>query len=306
MSKQDSVGVIVARFQVPDITPELTPGHCHLIKTVRDRHEHVLFVLGVHGGERTDHDPLTFEERADMVRERYPDRTTIVKLRDHPYSTDRWSKWLNKVIEDEVGRDVMLYDSRMGFTDVYSGGFPHTRIENVPSPTGSEIRRGIKYSSQMTAREALIRAQVMRSPIPYSTNDVAVLDEIHQRVLLGTKDWLDGKWSLLGGFLDPQLDTNDFRAAARERSEEVTGIETGALTPLGDRFRVDDPRYRQGKDKIFSRLFACTYRGGDPVGADDIKTVRWFDRQELRDVIAPWHMPHVDQLEAYWSGRQAA
>src|SRR3989338_1968646 len=95
-------------------------------------------------------------------------------------------------------------------------------------------------------------------------------------------------------------------AAGREKGEEVLGVNAGELRPLGDRFRVDDPRYRQGKDKIFSRLFACTYRGGDPVGADDIKTVRWFDRQELRDVIAPWHMPHVEQLEAYWSGRQTA
>ena len=37
------MGVIVARFQ----TPYLTPGHCELIETVRSRHAKFAIVLGV-------------------------------------------------------------------------------------------------------------------------------------------------------------------------------------------------------------------------------------------------------------------
>ena len=305
MSKQDSVGVIVARFQVP----KLSPGHRHLINIVRAQHEKVLIVLGLHGGERTSHDPLTFDERVDMIRESYPrseKRVLIAPLRDHPFSTDRWSVWLDELIVKTAGREADLYGSRRGFLGVYTGSFPGTYVPTIASISGTDMRKYTLYSRKMSGREAIIYTQQTRHPIAYSANDIAVLDEINQRVLLGTKDWFDGKWAILGGFLDPELDKNDFMAAGREKGEEVLGVNAGELRPLGDRFRVDDPRYRKGHDKTFSRLFACTYLGGDPVGADDIKTVRWFDRQELRDVIAPWHMPHVDQLEAYWSGRKAA
>ena len=304
MSQLDPAGVIVARFQVP----ALSNGHRHIIDHVLRRRENVLIVLGAHGGERTDYDPLTFDERADMVRSEYPSAPIrIVKLRDHPFSTDRWSMWLDELIAKEYGdRDALLYGSRNSFRTVYTGKYGTEFVESCPSLSGSEIRTKLAFSSQLSAREAIIYTQQPRSPIAYSANDIAVLDEINQRVLLGTKDWFDGKWAILGGFLDPELDKNDFMAAGRGKGEEGLGVNAGELRPLGDRFRVDDPRYRRGRDKIFSRLFTCTYHGGDPIGGDDIARVRWFGRHELREAVVPWHTPHVDQLEAYWSGRKAA
>src|SRR5262249_27900653 len=110
MNRQlDSIAVVAARFQVP----ELHPGHRHLIDKAIERHRNVLIVLGDHGGLRTAHDPLTFDERKEMVLERYVNRVQIERLRDHPWSHERWSVWLDEIIESRYrSRPALLFHSR--------------------------------------------------------------------------------------------------------------------------------------------------------------------------------------------------
>ncbi len=295
----NTVGVIVARFQVAN----LHAGHHFLINTVRSRHRRTLIVLGEHGGQRTDHDPLTFEERAEMISETYGD-VMVKRLRDHPYSNDRWSVWLDELVD---ARKAVMYGSRGGFLESYSGAHTKRYLQPFDESSGTATRNALTYSASMRGREAIILTQTKRHPIAYSTNDVVIVDDRQERVLLGTKHWYDGMWSFLGGFLDPEKDITDEDGALRERGEEVKGIKVSPqLTQIGSRIKIDDPRYRASKDKIFTTLWRANYLSGEPSPADDIKGVRWFERSELHKALVPWHQPLYKRLDAHWKSRAAA
>ena len=68
--KTDSydVGVIVGRFQVP----ELHPGHIDLIQTVCDAHDKVVIFLGLSPLMVTRENPLDFESRKQMILAKFP------------------------------------------------------------------------------------------------------------------------------------------------------------------------------------------------------------------------------------------
>jgi bifunctional NMN adenylyltransferase/nudix hydrolase len=294
-----SVGVIVARFQVP----ELHAGHRHLIAEVLRRHPKAFIVLGDHGGLRTDRDPLTFKERAAMIEEAFPaDSIMTGRLRDHPFCHKRWSAWLDELIESKYHHHkVVLYGSRDSFLDLYTGGLTTQLIPAISTVSGTEQRKAIVHSPAMTARQAIIHHEMMRPAIAYSAADIAIVDDARERVLVITKHWFDGMWSLPGGFVDPEKDTDDEAAARRERGEEMLGITTGEeYEQLGARIKVADPRYRNAKDNIYATLFCTKYRGGVPEAGDDAKGVRWFSREDLRRMIVPWHQPHVERLVARW------
>lgn len=302
-------GVIVARFQVP----ELHPGHRHLINHVKQIHSNMLIVLGNHGGLRTNHDPLTIPERTAMIREscNWPN-LRIESLRDHPFSHDRWSDWLDELVTSKFpGHGAIMYGSRQSFLDVYSGKFKKQSVAPLDESSGTAQRAAIQPSSAMSAREAVIYNEMHRPSIAYSAADVAIVDDARERVLGITKHWFDGLWSLSGGFVDPEKDRHDEDTARRERGEEVLGVTTSDVyLKLGDRIRVDDPRYRKSKDKIFSQLFVTQFRGGSPGAGDDAKGVRWFERDELESMFVPWHQPLVARLKERWdhlrTGKSAA
>jgi ADP-ribose pyrophosphatase YjhB (NUDIX family) len=301
MTTSSPVGVIVARFQVAN----LHAGHLHLIGHVQSRHsdEDVLIVLGDHGGQPTANDPLTFSQRYEMVRGHFPGRHfAIEKLRDHPWSSDRWSLQLDELISKRYGdRPAIAYGSRMSFLDVYTGKHEKRQIPAVDQVSGSALRAGIQYSHGMDARSALIYAQQTREPIAYSAADIAIVDIPNHGILLGSKPVFDGKWAFFGGFFDPKKDSTDKETAARERREEVAGINTGPLVQLGERIRVDDPRYRNSNDTVVTSLYFTEWKGGNPVAQDDMEAVRWFTPEELRsDLLVPWHRPLADRALAHW------
>lgn len=98
-----SVGVIVARFQVPS----LTEGHRALIDYVLARHQEVLVVLGESRTLATPHDPLPYELRAAMVAGEYP-TVRVHSIRDNR-SDALWSEDLDRLIAREYpGRQLSL------------------------------------------------------------------------------------------------------------------------------------------------------------------------------------------------------
>ena len=83
---QDTVGVIVARFQVP----ELHAGHRYLIETVLRQHKDVLIFLGTTAAQLTRNNPLSADVRRLMLQNQYPG-VVLCELQDMR-SDKAWSR----------------------------------------------------------------------------------------------------------------------------------------------------------------------------------------------------------------------
>lgn len=151
-----SVGVIVARFQVP----ELHIGHQELIEFVRARHPTILVILGSTGKHLTAHDPLPFCLRKAMVLEAYPQTEVCEMLDSDPPSPAKWSKDLDLLLRDRYpDREIVLYGSRDSFLAVYNGTFPTYEVTSATSTeSGTKVRATTELPSSLDARKALIWA----------------------------------------------------------------------------------------------------------------------------------------------------
>ncbi len=62
MTNESEIGVVVGRFQVP----ELHPAHRDFIKEVESRHSRLIIFVGVHPFPSAKDNPLDFHTRAAM------------------------------------------------------------------------------------------------------------------------------------------------------------------------------------------------------------------------------------------------
>lgn len=132
------MGVIIARFQ----TPYLTPGHCELIETVQARHSKLLIVLGVARVIPTKKNPLDFAIRQRMLQEAYPG-VQVLALPDTRLN-ETWSQNLDQLIRTyHPYETVVLYGGRDSFTQCYSGRFPSVDLESAVGESGTEARAGV-------------------------------------------------------------------------------------------------------------------------------------------------------------------
>ena len=274
------IGVIIARFQ----TPYLHAGHHALTESVRAQHKKVVIVLGVSPVLGSKRNPLDFHTREKMIRKACPD-VVVLPLPDHPRDTV-WSTNLDNLLMNTFpGSGFMLYGSRDSFIKYYSG---KCKVQELP-PHGefsaSEIRDSIKEQvmDSMEFRAGIIYAYANTYPKVYPTVDVAVFRNNKNEILLGKKD-NDQKWRLLGGFTDP-ADEGFESAAMRELQEECGEITVTKMEYEGS-FRIDDWRYRNETDKIFTTLFSTDFVSGQPKANDDIAEVRWFRISALPEMIS--------------------
>ena len=81
----------------------------------------------------------------------------------------------------------------------------------------------------------------------------------------------------------------------REAVEE-TKLELDQLKYVGS-FSINDWRYRNERDKIFSTLFTAEYMFGKPEASDDIDELKWFDVNTVntKDVVTE-HRPMLKVL----------
>lgn len=133
------MGVIVARFQVP----YLHIGHKHLIDEVMVKSDIVVILLGTSPVPNAKN-PLSFEQREAAIRQFYPDVTEVIiqEIKDNP-SNEEWSKSLDAQLEDIKEYDITLYGSRDSFHKVYSGIHKYKYVDQIDSPSGTDIRRQI-------------------------------------------------------------------------------------------------------------------------------------------------------------------
>ena len=300
VKKTDSVGVIVARFQVP----ELHKGHRYLIDFVRERHKTVLIVLGVRAGARNKINPLTFSERDIMIRQEYSDAEDIIvrSLSDHPFSHEKWSENLDVVIDGvRLDRDVVLYGSRDSFAPLYSTKrFPLIEVPMVHKDSGSAIRDALEFPHTRDGRAAIIYDVQHSFGKMYATSDLAIICPAENTVLLIEKKSHDGLLSFMGGFAD-KTDVTGKDVALRERSEEIKNISIGDPCYI-EAISINDPRYTGTPDGIMTSFYWASFRGGNPLPDDDADSVHWIKREKLSSVLVPWHQPLGELLNRHWPG----
>lgn len=288
----DHVGVVVGRFQVP----QLHAGHRYLLNHVCGQHRDVLVVLGWGPARLTRRNPLDVAARRAMIQTLYPS-VCIVELADHRSDTE-WSAALDAVIAYEFPRrSAVLYGSRQSFCASYSGRHTCIQIPTHIQQSATSLRNSVQQPLASSAfRKGMIYASHLRYPTSYQTVDIAVLDE-RGRVLVGKKKQDCGMHRFIGGFVAP-TDESLERAAKREVMEETSMIETDLYRYLGS-FRVQDWRYDdKDTDAIMTAFFVAQYIFGAARASDDLDEVLWLPLARLNDGLVPEHQPLADTLHA--------
>lgn len=296
-----SVGVIVGRFQVP----ELHDGHLELFRAVRGHHSRVVVFVGLSPTRNASkRHPLDFETRRRMIQAKFPDFCVLPLLDKR--TDEEWSLDLDKEISKLLDfGDVRLYGSRDSFIPHYKGHRPVQELLLTEKCSGTEIRDSITNTVKESYdfRAGVIHTLQNRRPIAYTAVDIAILyrgvmpgfDGLNIFVLLGKKPGFD-KWRFPGGYVDPQDST--FEQAARREAYEETNLDIPDLKYVASS-RILDWRYSKEADQIFSVLYKGTSMTLGGTAGDDINTIRWFLLDHsLKQIMVPEHQFFYEQLLA--------
>lgn len=140
-------------------------------------------------------------------------------------------------------------------------------------------------------------------PNAVPTVDIAVIrinsDQTYS-LLLGKKEH-EPLWRFVGGFVDAD-DSSYETAAVRELFEETNISAIPEEITYAGSTKIDDPRYRNHKDKIITHLYILEIPTtiGDIQPKDDIKALQWFPLSSFsKDDIMEVHHPIVDLFIKY-------
>lgn len=293
------VGIIVGRFQVP----ELTEAHKEVIQHVVDAHDKVIIFLGL-PPVFSSSNPMDFETRKRMIAEQFPD-VTILYIKDNE-SDAVWSANLDRQINDQLlpNETALLYGSRDSFLTAYVGKFPRVELVQTRWVSGTEMRESVKnkVSKDQSFRQGVIWSSFKRFPTVYTTVDIAIVDEPNSRLLLGRKAHQE-RFRFVGGFTDPS--DVSFEHSARREAQEETGLDVEISTAdyIGS-FNIDDWRYRKTPDSIRTLFYWGHYQFGRPQASDDIAEVRWFTIDELKTLeVETEHQQLLAAFLAEWVRR---
>ena len=302
------VGVIVGRFQVN----ELHPGHVELLDWVTQQHKKVIVALGISPAKGSRNDPLDFEARSMLLREKYPN-LIIFGIQDSR-SDDHWSMDLDNGIRPLLtpGQTAVLYGSRSSFIRHYNGKFPTQElVGDGEFWTGTEVRDRIRQQvlPGPEFRAGVIWAALNSYPRVFPTVDIAIVKTVtddqnnitgHLVLMVKRSPKVDpiDKWRFIGGFSDPN--TSPFEDDAIREIYEETGMEVGRpLIYLGSA-AIEDWRYRGSKDQIKTLLFKAHYVfGALPKLQDDLEggDAQWLDPLKITTTdIVPEHIPLLKLL----------
>lgn len=135
-----TTGIIIGRFQVP----ELTPGHVSLFVKAYEMFDQVGVLLGVPVQPSPDN-PLPVEARAQMIGPWQP--LFIGKVKDHPGNNKAWSAAVDDQVSfqgewHELGT-VVLLGGRKSFVSAYEGRYPTAELPLWFGKSGTEVRSDI-------------------------------------------------------------------------------------------------------------------------------------------------------------------
>ena len=245
--QHDAVGVIVARFQVP----ELHKGHRYLVSEVLGKHRDVLVVIGVARGKPTNRNPLSFAMREAMVRSAFPERNlTIVPLVSSPTSFANRSAGIDALIAKHFPeRSAVLYGSRDSVTSSYTGRFPSVEVRTIFGGSASEIRERVDVIDSTDFRDGVIYAVRSFGSIALPAVDVAIIQPETKQILLVGKNEDGERLRFPGVFFNPEIDKSYEAAGMRAIAKELPMITCSVPRIVGSAV-VDDWRYRRSNTQI--------------------------------------------------------
>ncbi len=295
MSKANTVGVVIGRFQ----THELHEGHLHLINYVRDRHEKVLILVGDRDARPTPADPYPFSIRKDVLSQPYPD-VLIERQLDSSISNQHWSSSVDaKVAAIANGSGAVLYGSRDSFIPYYTGVYPVAEVPELPNCSATRVRHeaATQNVNDPMWRKGWLAALHHQYAVTDPTVDMAVHTADWDLVLMGRRSSVS-PLRFFGGFVNPE-DASMEEAAKRELSEEAVGALIGEPRYVGS-FRINDRRYQRSQYGIMTTFFAVEYKGGVVMPGDDMGVVEWcrLDEETL-DKVALEHQKLFRELLVY-------
>lgn len=292
MPKQKALGVIVARFQIPN----LHDGHKYLVNYVLDRHDDVLIILGV-SSKQTDRYPLSFEMRKGMIESTFPGRKfTIVPSASLPSSQGKRSENIDRLIRGIFpGRDAVIYGSRDSVIHAYNGAFDKVEVPTVFDGSATNIRESIPIIDSADFRSGVIHTVMNRPPIYYPAVDVAVIRKDTKQVLLVSKREEEGRYRFPGVFFDPRIDNSYEKAAIRCIQKEIPGIKISDPKILSSH-KITDWRYRKTRDGVITLLLWADYIGGEAVPGKGVDGVHPVDVEQIENFIVESHLPLAQAL----------
>ncbi len=287
-------GVVVGRFQVPD----LTPGHRHLLDTAIARHSNVLVVIGERPARRQRNHALDYELRAMMVRSCYPS-AHVVKLNDVG-DNESWNIRLNELVATHTnGCGAVLYGGRQSFIDTYVGDYNTCDVGLSDSLSGTEVRfqAAAHPINSANFRAGVIYAVTNDYPVSYQAVDVAVLATIKnvQHVLLGRRHALAKQWHLIGGIADPDDESLE-ETGVRELAEETHLIVNPDSLQYVCSKKVRDWRYVDGPDDIKTVLYVTSNWSGTPTVTDEMVELRWCPLATASSLACGTHAYLLERL----------
>ncbi len=286
--KKDGIGIVVARFQ----TPDLHAGHIGLLARASE-HQHLIVLLGVSVQLGTKSNPLDFKTRMLMVQEAMP-HALVLPIEDQPCDK-AWSKNLDTLIHSIYPRESgTMYFGRDSSAHRYHGKYPTVTIEPNGTFSGTAMRAeaASKALSSSDFRAGVVYGAYNKWPNIIPCVDIAVVRGTfpNLEVLLGRKATdIPGQYRFIGGHVD-QEDPSYEDAAIRETEEEC-GLEVGNLQYVASMTCKAWPG-----GKMTTTFFTADYLHGKEVAGDDLVEVKWFHIQSLSSLRMPDTHPAMAML----------
>jgi bifunctional NMN adenylyltransferase/nudix hydrolase len=285
------LSVVIGRFQ----TPYLHCGHKELFDEAKKYSNRILVLIGVSSATGTDRNPLSYEQRREMIDTSIAKDIMLVfkPLYDFPLSHKDWSNQVDELIEECGDKEVIIFGGRDNSIEGYYSGKHKTRIiKGLTQNSATKLRKQIASQQAIyghAARSAVIHHIENRYPIVYSTVDIVVYRQEDFKALVGKKG---DKYCFVGGFVDPS-DTTLKYAAIRELEEE-TGIKvTKNSVNYIDSIKIDDERYKGCKDSIMTHVFTTIHNhlpDLSKIKDKEFKDFRFIGIDEI-DLLHDFHKP---------------
>jgi bifunctional NMN adenylyltransferase/nudix hydrolase len=287
------IHVIVGRFQVPN----LSAGHQSLISQASENADMLVILLGT-PHFRTDRNPLSFQQRAAMIRvslSTVAHRVGIYPIMDN-ISDEVWSRNLDDFLKrTHPNSEFTLFHGRDSFAPYYKGSLPLVEVKTAESASGTQLRAecGKTPPIDSTAyRSGYIAALEHQRPSTATAVDIIVKWQ-HPN---GTGNYFllvrkpdEDKWRFPGGMVDPGETAED---ASRRELKEETGLLTKSLSLIGTAVCADW-RMRGSKHGVLSVIFLTEYNRQDglqtPKAGDDVVSWQWVKSYEVFSLVIPEH-----------------
>jgi bifunctional NMN adenylyltransferase/nudix hydrolase len=296
MKSNDTVGIIVGRFQ----SPNLHAGHCELIEYVLKLHKKVIIFLGLSSVKCSKNNPLDFATRKAMIEDTYDIEISYIK---DIGNNELWSKTLDSQISKAIGAkgNAILYGGRDSFISSYSGKYPTQEFKPTKIISARQIRKEVGLHSKGTVefREGVIWAVENQYSAVHPTVDFAIINFKKNEVLLARKP-NEELFRFPGGFADTS--TSSYEDDVLRKAHEETGLTLVDQPIYIGSCLIDDWRYRSEQNKIKTLMFVVKYNGGDPVASDDVADIRWvkFDNLHRERDFVETHWPLAKMLGEWY------